>query len=53
VDYISRAVDVLSSQNGVALAELLPVSGGSWGHSVASALLRSVSSASSTDLIPR
>ncbi|CAM6008944.1 unnamed protein product [Sphagnum balticum] len=38
VDYISRVVDALSSQDGVALAELLVVSGGSWGHSVASAL---------------
>ncbi len=38
VDYISRVVDALSSQDGVALAELLAVSGGSWGHSVASAL---------------
>ncbi len=39
VDYISsRLVDALSSQDGEALAELLAVSGGSWGHSVASAL---------------
>ncbi len=38
VHYISRVVDALSSQDGVALAELLAVSGGSWGHSVASAL---------------
>ncbi len=38
VDFMSHVVDVLSSQDGVALAELLAVSGGSWGHSVASAL---------------
>ncbi len=56
VDYISsRLVDALSSQDGEALAELLAVSGGSWGHSVASALdiTKVVSSASSTNLIPQ
>ncbi|KAH8942735.1 hypothetical protein BDL97_13G009100 [Sphagnum fallax] len=37
-DYISRVVDAISSQDGVALAELLAVSGGSYCDFVASAL---------------